>query len=140
MGKLIIFFLYPPHPLSRFGTIVLCHCRVALQSHCSCSDSSPPPTEGMRASVGTYTLGQSVRENSALIFYQGILGCSFFLPAGGAPQSEGGEATATYVLQARVLFTCIFFWGRSGILLLMYARVHTCACVCCVVSMQVCLP
>ena len=35
----------------------------------------------------------------------------FFFPAGGAPQWEGGEATATYVLQARVLFTCIFFLG-----------------------------
>ena len=43
MGKLIIFFLYPPHPLSQFGTLMLCHCRVTLQSHCSCSDCTPPP-------------------------------------------------------------------------------------------------
>ena len=88
MGKLI--FLYPPHPLSQFGTHILCHCRVSLQSHCSCSDSSPP-TEGMRASVGTYTLGQGVGENSALLlfFYKRILGCSFCLRA--APHSGRGE-------------------------------------------------
>ena len=66
MGKLI--FLCPPHALSQFGTHILCHCRVSLQSHCSCSDSSPP-TEGMRASVGTYNLGQGVGENSALLFF-----------------------------------------------------------------------
>ena len=88
MGKLI--FLYPPHPLSQFGTHILCHCRVSLQSHCSCSDSSPP-TEGMRASVGTYTLGQGVGENSALLlfFYKRILGCSFCLRA--APHSGRGK-------------------------------------------------
>ena len=88
MGKLI--FLYPPQPLSQFGTHILCHCRVSLQSHCSCSDSSPP-TEGMRASVGTYTLGQGVGENSALLlfFYKRILGCSFCLRA--APHSGRGE-------------------------------------------------
>ena len=33
------------------------------------------------------------------------------LPEGSTPRWEGGEATATYVLQARVLFTCIFFLG-----------------------------
>ena len=43
-------------------------------------------------------------------FYKGILWCSF-LPAGSTPQWEGGEATATYVLQARVLFACINFLG-----------------------------
>ena len=37
-----------------------------------------PFTEGMRASVGTYTLGQGVWENSALfLFYKRILCCSF---------------------------------------------------------------
>ena len=99
-----------------------------------------PPTEGMRASVGTYTLGQGVGENSSLSFFlQEDFGVQV-LPEGSTPQWEGGEATATYVLQARVLFTCNFFWGRSGIFLLMYARVHTCACVCCIVCMQVRLP
>ena len=38
-----------------------------------------------------------------------------FLPEGSAPQWEGGVVSATYALQARVLFTCVFFWGRSGI-------------------------
>ena len=47
-----------------------------------------------------------------------------FLPAGSTPQWEGGEASATYVLQARVLFTCIFFWGHSGIF---FTNVCTCA-------------
>ena len=47
-----------------------------------------------------------------------------FLPAGSTPQWEGGEASATYVLQARVLFTCVFFWGRSGIF---FTNVCTCA-------------
>ena len=98
-----------------------------------------PPAEGMRASVGTYTLGQSVRENSALFFLQGNFGVQF-LPAGSTPQWEGGVVAALYVLQIRVLFTCNFFWGRSGIIILMYARVHTCACVCCIVCMQVRLP
>ena len=99
-----------------------------------------PPTEGMRASVGTYTLGQGVGENSSLLF---LLEENFgvqILPEGSTPRWEGGEATATCVLQARVLFTCNFFWGGSGIFLLMYARVHTCACVCCIVSTQVRLP
>ena len=85
MGKPFMFvcmyvctFLYPPHPLSQFGTHILCHCRVSLQSHCSCSDSSPP-TEGMRASVGTYTLGQGVGENSAFFFFftKNFLGAVF---------------------------------------------------------------
>ena len=31
-----------------------------------------------------------------------------FLPAGSTPQWEGGEASAAYVLQARVLLTCAF--------------------------------
>ena len=78
LGKLLIFFLYPPHPLSQFGTHMLRLCRVTLQSHCSCSDSSPPH-RGVSASVGTCTLGQSVWENSALFFFcEGILGGSFF--------------------------------------------------------------
>ena len=109
MGKLI--FLYPPHPLSQFGTHILCHCRVSLQSHCSCSDSSPP-TEGMRASVGTYTLGQGVGENSALLFFflQENFGVQF-LPAGSTPQWEGGLVSALYVLQIRVQCCVHFFLG-----------------------------
>ena len=139
MGKLIIFFCTLPTHCPGLGiwysATAELHCRATAPAV-----TPAPPAEGMRASVSTYTLGQGVRENSASFFYKGNLGVQFFLPAGGAPQWEGGEGTATYVLQAHVLFICIFFWGRSGILLLMYARVHTCACVCCVVSMQVCLP
>ena len=64
-----------------------------------------------------------------------------FLPEGSTPQWEGGVVLALYVLQARVLFTCLFFLGTLRIfLLLMYARVHTCTCVCCIVFMQVRLP
>ena len=80
--------------------------------------------------MGTFTLGQSVWEKSALLFfYKGILGCSFFLPAGSTQQWEGGEASVTYVLQARVLFTCIFLWGRSAIFftnVCMCAHLHMC--------------
>ena len=122
MGKLI--FLYPAHPLSQFGTHILCHCRVSLQSHCSCSDSSPP-TEGMRASVGTYTLGQGVGENSALLFFfsQENFGVQF-LPAGSTPQWEGGVVSALYVLQIRVQCCMHFFLGT---LRDYYTNVCTCA-------------
>ena len=91
--------------------------------------------------MGTYTLGQSVWENSALLFFlQENFGVQF-LPEGSTPQWEGGVVSALYVLQARVLFTCIFFSGDAQeFLLLMYARVHTCTCVCCIVFMQVRLP
>ena len=62
----------------------------------------------MRASVVTYTLGQSVLENSALLFfYQKMLGCRF-LPEGSTAHWEGGVVLALYVQQARVLFACIF--------------------------------
>ena len=122
MGKLT--FLYPPYPLSQFGTHILCHCRVSLQSHCSCSDSSPP-TEGMRASVGTYTLGQGVGENSALLFFfsQENFGVQF-LPAGSTPQWEGGVVSALYVLQIRVQCCVHFFLGT---LRDYYTNVCTCA-------------
>ena len=90
--------------------------------------------------MGTYTLSQGVGKNSSLYFFLEENFGVQVLPQGSTPRWEGGEATATYVLQARVLFTCNFFWGRSGIFLLMYARVHTCACVCCIVCMQVRLP
>ena len=74
--------------------------------------------------MGTYTLGQGVGENSSLLFFlQENFGVQF-LPEGSTPRWEGGEATATYVLQARVLFTCNFFWGRSGIF---FTNVCTCA-------------
>ena len=71
-------------------------------------------------------------------FYKRILVCSF-LHEGGTPQWEGGEVTARYVLQARVLVLA-FFSRDAKEFLLMYARVHTCACVCCIVFMQVRLP
>ena len=82
--------------------------------------------------MGTYILGQRVWEKSSLLFFLQENFVVQGLPEGSTTRWEGGEATATYVLQARVLFTCNFFWGRSGIFLLMYARVHTCACVCCI--------
>ena len=122
MGKLIV--LYPPHPLSQFGTHILCHCRVSLQSHCSCSDSSPP-TEGMRASVGTYTLVQGVGENSALLFF--FLQVNFgvqFLPAGSTPQGEGGVVSALYVVQIHVQCCVHFFLGTVGNF---FPNVCTCA-------------
>ena len=63
--------------------------------------------------MGTCTLGQSVWESSALLYFcNRILGCSF-LPAGSTPQWEGGVVTTLYVLQARVLITCIFFSGDA---------------------------
>ena len=44
--------------------------------------------------MGTCTLGQSVWENSALLFfYKRILECSL-LPEGSIPQWEGGEVSA----------------------------------------------
>ena len=104
-----LYFLYPPHLLSQFGTHILCHCRVALQSHCSCSDSSPP-TEGMRASVGTYSLGQSVRENSALFFYKGILGCSFFA-CGWRPTVGGGRGHSNICAAGPCTVYLHFFLG-----------------------------
>ena len=49
--------------------------------------------------------------------------------------------SALYVLQARVLITCNFFLGMLlDFFLLMYARVHTCACVCCIVSTEFVCP
>ena len=64
-----------------------------------------------------------------------------FLPAGSTPQWEGGVVSALFVLQIRVQCYLHFFSGDAQeCFLLMYARVHTCACVCCIVSTQVCLP
>ena len=45
-----------------------------------------------------------------VIFLQENFGVQF-LPEGSTPQWEGGVVSALYVLQARVLFTCIFFLG-----------------------------
>ena len=100
-----------------------------------------PPTEGMRASVGTYTLGQGVGENSALLlfFHKRNLGCRFCLRE--APQSGRGEWSQHYMWGRSVYSAaCLFFCRRSGIIILMYARAHTCACVCCIVCMRVRLP
>ena len=58
--------------------------------------------------MGTCTLGHSVWENSAFFFTREVWG-AVFLPAASTPQWEGGEASATYLLQARVHITCIFF-------------------------------
>ena len=100
-----------------------------------------PPTEGMRASVGTYTLGQGVGENSFLFFFfsQENFGVQF-LPAGSTPQWRGEGSQHYMCCRSVYSAACILFWGRSGIIILMYARVHTCACVCCIVCMQVRLP
>ena len=70
-----------------------------------------------------------------IFLHKRILGCSF------CPQWEGGVVSALYVLQIRVQCYLHFFSGDAQeFFLLMYARVHTCACVCCIVSTQVCLP
>ena len=58
-----------------------------------------------------------------VIFLQENLGVQS-LPEGSSPQWEGGVVSALYVLQARVLITCNFFWGRSGIF---FTNVCTCA-------------
>ena len=140
MGKLIICFLYPHHPLSQFGTHMLCLCRVTSQIHCSCSDSSPPG-RGVSASVGTCTLRQSVWENSALFFFfeREFWGAVFFLRV--APHSGRVARPQQHMCCRPVYCLLAFFSGYAQeFSLLMYARVHTCACVCCIVSMQVRLP
>ena len=73
----------------------------------------------------TYTLGQSVWENFALLFFlqENFWGCIFCLRA-AHPQWEGGEASAPYVLQARVLSVCINFSGDAQEF---FANVCTCA-------------
>ena len=53
----------------------------------------------------------------------------------------GGSGHSTIVQLARVLFLLAFFLGTlRNFFLLMYARVHTCACVCGIVLLQVRLP
>ena len=53
----------------------------------------------------------------------------------------GGSGHSTTVQLARVLFLLEFFTGDAeGFFLLMYARVHTCACVCGIVLLRVRLP
>ena len=89
MGKRIIFFCTLPTHCAGSG---LLYCATA-ESHCRATAPAvtpAPPAEGMHASVGTYTLGQSVRENSALFFYKGTLGCSFFA-CGWRPTVGGGR-------------------------------------------------
>ena len=62
--------------------------------------------------MGTYTLGQGVGENSALLlfFSQENFGVQF-LPAGSTPQLEGGVVSALYVLQIRVQCCVHIFLG-----------------------------
>ena len=62
--------------------------------------------------MGTYTLGQGVGKNSALLlfFSQENFGVQF-LPAGSTPQWEGGVVSALYVLQIRVQCCVHFFLG-----------------------------
>ena len=50
-----------------------------------------PPTEGMRASVGTYTLGQGLGENSSLLFFLQENFEVQILHEGSTPRWEGGE-------------------------------------------------
>ena len=80
--------------------------------------------------MDTYTLGESVWENSALLFfYKRILGCSF-LPTGSTPRWEGGVVSALYVLQTRVLFVCIFFLGTLREVFNVSVCTHLCICFC----------
>ena len=66
-----------------------------------------PTSMGESAPVVTYTLGQSVQANSALLFfYKKILVCNF-LPKGSTPQWEDEVVSTLYVLQTRVLVACI---------------------------------
>ena len=82
--------------------------------------------------MGTCTLGQSVWEHSALFFFTRESWGAVFLPAGSTPQWEGGEASATYVLQARVLFACIRFLGTLRNFFV-YVCARACAHVHCII-------
>ena len=72
----------------------------------------------------TYTLGQSVSENSALLFFhKRILGCSFCLRI--APHSGRGKWPQHFMRCGSVYSAaCIFFRGRSGIV---FTNVCMCA-------------
>ena len=99
-----------------------------------------PPTEGMRASVGTYTLDQGVGENSSLFFFlQENFGVQI-LPEGSTQRWEGERPQQHMCCRPGYCLLAIFSGEAQEFFLLMYARVHTCACVCCIVCMQVRLP
>ena len=75
----------------------------------------------------TYTLGQSVWEISALVFfYKRILGVHF-LREGSTPTVGGGRGLSI-ICAAGPCTVCLhnFFWGPSAIFC-MYACVHACA-------------
>ena len=115
MGKLYYIFCTLPTHCPSLGLLYFATATAEVHCRATAPAVTPaPPTEGMHASVGTYTLRQSVSENSALLFfYQRILGCSF-LPEGSTPQWEGGVVSALYVLKIRVQCCVLFFfWGRS---------------------------
>ena len=67
MGKLYYIFCTLPTHCPNLGLSY----SATAESHCRATApvvTPAPPTEGMRASVGTYTLGQSVLVTSALLF------------------------------------------------------------------------
>ena len=102
---------------------MLCHCRVTLQSHCSCSNSSPPH-RGVSASVGTCTLGQRVCGKILLCcFFQGILGCSFF--ACGRHPTVGGGISHSNICAAGLCTVYLHFFpgDARGIF---YECMHVC--------------
>ena len=125
MGKLIMIFLYPPHSLSQFGTITLCHCRVVYIAEPLLLQSFLVPTSGGDSAPGAiYSLGQTAWENSDLsLFLQENFGVQF-LPEGSTPQWEGGAATAQYLQLARVL-PCLHIFPLGTFFL--HACAHPCA-------------
>ena len=111
MGKLIIFFCTLPTRCPGLGLLY----SATAESHCRATAPAvtpAPPAEGMRASVGKYTLGQSMRETSALFFYKGILGCSFFCLR-PAPHSGRGERPEQHMCCRPVYFLLAFFSGDA---------------------------
>ena len=81
--------------------------------------------------MATYTLGQSVQENSALFFLQENFGVQF-LPEGSTPQWEAGVVSALYVLQIRVQCCVHFFLGTLRNFF-MSVCAHSCAHMHCII-------
>ena len=111
MGKFII-FLYPPHPLSPFDTSLA----LPLQSHVHCGATATAVILCLNHRGRKCTRGHihSRPECTGKFFVVNFLQEKFgvqFLPEGSAAQWEGGVVSALYVLQVRVLTTCIFLLG-----------------------------
>ena len=88
MGKRIIVFFCPPHPLSQFGTHMLCPCKGTLQSHCSCSDASPPPQRSWCLSCHMHSRPECVGTFCFAFFTSDFWGAVFCLRV--APHSGRG--------------------------------------------------